>query len=65
MTTFTNDASRNVFFKQISEQSNLPNSLEYVDGVLYQNGILVTDTDFVKTMDQMFEAFTKLSNTVA
>lgn len=61
MINFNSDVERNEFFANVSSQLNLTSQLKYVDGILYKNDEMVTDTETVKFINDMFVSFDNLS----
>ena len=61
MINFNSDVERNEFFANVSSQLNLTSQLKYVDGILYKDDEMVTDTETVKFINDMFVSFDNLS----
>jgi len=59
--TFKTDSERNAVFTHMSNVAGQMDNIKYVNGVLYKDNILVTDQNFITSMEVMFDNMEKLA----
>jgi hypothetical protein len=59
--TFKTDVERNSYFTHLANVSGTPDTIKYIDGLLYKNNEIITDKLFIGHMENMFDSLAKLS----